>query len=85
MSAILIADDEQPVREFLALVLADFGHETVLARNGQDALELIEKERPDLVISDVMMPLMGGVELCRRLKAAPDTAAIPVVLMTSAG
>ena len=85
MSTILIADDEQPVREFIALVLADAGHQTVLAGNGRQALELLEKERPDLVISDVMMPLMSGLELCQRLKSAADTAAIPVILMTSAG
>ncbi|MHB8619525.1 MAG: response regulator transcription factor [Chloroflexota bacterium] len=85
MSVVLIADDEQPVRDFIALVLADSGHQTVLASNGRHALDLMEKERPDLVISDVMMPLMSGVELCRRLKGAADTAAIPVILMTSAG
>jgi CheY-like chemotaxis protein len=85
MSNILIADDEQPVREFIALVLADCGHHTMLASNGRQALKLIEKERPDLVISDVMMPLMSGVELCQHLKGTAGTAAIPVILMTSAG
>lgn len=85
MSNILVADDELPVREFIALVLADSGHQTVLAGNGKQALELMEKERPDLVISDVMMPLMGGVELCQRLKSTADTAQVPVILMTSAG
>ena len=85
MSNILVVDDEQPVLEFIALVLADSGHQTVLASNGKHALELIGKQRPDLVISDVMMPLMSGVELCKRLKGAADTTAIPVILMTSAG
>jgi len=85
MSTILVADDEQPVREFIALVLADSGHQAVLANNGKHALELMEKKRPDLVISDVMMPVMSGVELCQHLKGTSDTAAIPVILMTSAG
>lgn len=85
MSNILVVDDEQPVLEFIALVLADSGHQTMLASNGKHALELLEKERPDLVISDVMMPLMSGVELCQQLKGAAATAAIPVILMTSAG
>jgi len=85
MSTILVADDEQPVREFIALVLADSGHQTVLASNGRQALEMVERARPDLVISDVMMPLLSGVELCQRIKSAVDTAAIPVILMTSAG
>ncbi|HVA23005.1 MAG TPA: response regulator [Chloroflexota bacterium] len=85
MSTILIADDEQPMRQFIARAMADSGHQTLLAMNGRQALELMEKERPDLVISDVMMPLMGGVELCQHLKGAADTAAIPVILMTAGG
>ena len=49
------------------------------------ALELIGRERPDLVLSDVMMPVLSGAELCRRLKADSDTQNIPVILMSSAG
>jgi CheY-like chemotaxis protein len=85
MSNILVVEDEQPVRDFIALLLADCGHQTILASDGQHALELMEKARPDLVISDVMMPRMSGVELCQRLKSAAETAEIPVILMTSAG
>ena len=48
-------------------------------------LEIIDKERPDLVLADVMMPVLSGAEMCRRLKANADTRSIPVILMSSAG
>jgi CheY-like chemotaxis protein len=85
VATILIADDEEPLRELLGAVLEQAGHRTLLAIHGGRALELAKAERPDLVISDVMMPRMGGVELCRRLKAGDGTRAIPVILMSSAG
>ncbi len=85
MATILLVDDERPTREFLAQALADEGHHVLQAFHGQDALRLIAAgpDRPDLVLSDVMMPLMGGVELCRALKADPATAGIPVILMSA--
>jgi len=85
MATILIVEDEQPLRTFLARLLGDAGHRTLLAIHGGHALEMVEKERPDLVISDIMMPILNGVELCRRLKAMSGTRAIPVILMSSAG
>lgn len=85
MATILIVEDEEPVRELIALVLRDAGHRTLEAIHGVQALELVARELPDLVISDVMMPMLGGAELCRRLKAGAKTRAIPVILMSSAG
>lgn len=82
MATILIVDDEEPVRDFLAQMLADGGHRTLQAVHGAEALELVAKERPDLVVSDIMMPVLNGAELCRRLKARTDT---PVILMSAAG
>jgi two-component system, OmpR family, phosphate regulon response regulator PhoB len=84
-STILLVDDERPVREMLALALEDTGFSVLQAFHGRHALQVIAQHRPDLVISDVMMPLIGGIELCRRLKSDPETAAIPVVLMSAAG
>ena len=85
-AVILVVDDEAPVRDFLALVLEDLGHRVVAAINGQHALTIAAEEHPDLVISDVMMPLMGGIELTRRLKAGEaGDRAMPVILMSSAG
>lgn len=85
MATILIVDDEQPVRDFLAVLLGDAGHRTLLAIHGRQALTLVEKERPDLVIADVMMPVLNGAELCRQLKTRGDTQGIPVILMSAAG
>ena len=85
MATILIVDDEEPVRELLALLLHDGGYRTLKAIHGAQALELMAKEHPDLVISDIMMPVLNGADLCRRLKAKPDTQSIPVILMSSAG
>jgi CheY-like chemotaxis protein len=85
VATILIVDDEEPVREFLAVLLADAGHHALLAIHGRHALELVKKERPDLVIADVMMPVVDGGELCRRLKTGAGTEAIPVILMSAAG
>ena len=84
-STVLVVEDERPVRELLAASLQASGLRVVQAYHGRHALELIAQERPDLVISDVMMPLVGGVELCRSLKSDPGTSAIPVVLMSAAG
>ena len=84
MASILVVDDEGPIREFLVLLLEDLGHEVRQAINGSQAVELATRARPDLVISDVMMPVMGGPELCdwvkRELRPPP-----PVILTSSAG
>lgn len=84
MATILVVDDEAPIREFLAYLLEDLGHEVRQAINGRQAVEIASTTRPDLVISDVMMPLMGGPELCtwvkRELHPPP-----PVILTSSAG
>jgi CheY-like chemotaxis protein len=85
VATILIVDDEEPVRELVALLLQDDGYQTLQAIHGAQALELTANDPPDLVIADVMMPVLNGADLCRRLKAEPDTRAIPVILMSSAG
>jgi two-component system alkaline phosphatase synthesis response regulator PhoP/two-component system response regulator VicR len=59
------------------------GYEVVTAFDGKDALEKVEAERPDLVVLDVMMPFIDGFEVLRRLKADPDTAEIPVLMLTA--
>ena len=84
MATILIVEDEQPVREYLAELVREAGHQPLRAGHGREALEVVASERPDLVLADVMLPILGGVELCRRLKADPTTASIPVILMSAA-
>jgi CheY-like chemotaxis protein len=86
MVVIMVVDDERPVREFLAQALENDGYRVVQAFNGRHALQLIASvgsDGPDLIISDVMMPLVGGVELCQAVKGNPETADIPVVLMSA--
>lgn len=85
MATILIVDDEEPVRELLAAIFELAGVRALKANNGRRALELFNQDRPDLVLSDVMMPVMSGANLCRLLKAEPSTATIPIILMSAAG
>lgn len=86
MATILVVDDEKPVREFLVTAFEQEGHAVLEAWHGRQALAIIHDSAtpPDLVISDVMMPLVGGVELCSQLRADPSTAHIPIVLMSAA-
>lgn len=85
MAVILVVEDERPVRLLLQQLLEDADHAVLLANDGQQALHLLEQQRPDLVLSDVMLPVLDGVALCRELKASPATAAIPIILMSAVG
>jgi CheY-like chemotaxis protein len=84
---VLIAEDEEPIAEAVAWVVEDGGYTPLIARNGQEALDLIHARRPALVITDWMMPVLDGVSLIRALKqqAAQDgRQPIPTILMTAA-
>ena len=83
MAEILIVDDEPDVRFVLKLAFESAGHQIVEAHHGVAALERVEDSRPDLVVTDVMMPLLDGIELVRRLRSNPETAAIPILLLSS--
>jgi CheY-like chemotaxis protein len=83
VALILVVEDEAPIRELLVVLLRARGHRVVTAANGALALARVEEERPDLVLADVMMPVMSGLELCQRLKGEPATAATPVILMSA--
>jgi len=82
---ILIADDEPHILRVTELSLKKGGFEILLARDGKQAVELTVAEKPDLVVLDVMMPEMDGFEALRELKSRPDTAHIPVIILTSRG
>lgn len=86
MATILIVDDEKPVRQFLVTAFQQEGYVVLEAAHGRQALNILASTSPppDIVISDVMMPLVGGVELCGILKSDPATADIPIVLMSAA-
>ncbi len=83
LTRVLVVEDSATQAAALALLLEQAGYDTVLARRGDVALELLERERIDLVLSDVVMPAMDGYELCRRIKAQDAWRGIPVVLLTS--
>lgn len=78
---ILVADDEQAVRESLRRSLSFNGYDVVLAEDGAQAVKLIEAEQPELVILDIMMPQMDGLEVCRTLRSSGDDR--PILLLTA--
>jgi K+-sensing histidine kinase KdpD len=82
MARILVVDDEAPIRRSLQCLLAAEGHDVFEAEDGAQALAAVDSWSPDVVLLDVMMPRLDGLEVCRRLKANPVTAPIPVLLVT---
>ena len=83
MSTILIVDDSQSARETLLATLEGQDYQILTAENGSHALQLASEARPDLILLDVMMPGMDGFEVCRRLRATPELAEVPIVLLTA--
>ncbi|MDZ4859632.1 MAG: response regulator [Candidatus Hydrogenedentes bacterium] len=81
---ILVVDDEPDVVLFIARTLNGEGFDVISAYDGISALDLAETEAPDLVVLDIMMPMMSGYEVCEQLKANPQTQHIPVVCVSSA-
>jgi adenylate cyclase len=82
-SRILVVDDQRSNVEMMAGVLRARGYTVHTALDGQQALQQVAEVGPDLVVSDILMPKLDGFELCRRLRAAPETALLPVILVTS--
>jgi len=83
MSKILIVDDEEDIAELVAYNLAREGFATVKAHDGDTALRKVRLEKPDLVILDLMLPGMSGLDICKALRANPQTAALPVIMLTA--
>jgi adenylate cyclase len=81
---ILVVDDQRTNAEMVSGLLRNLGYEVEVALDGEAALEAVRSKAPDLVVSDILMPRMDGYELCRRLRAKPETALLPVILVTSA-
>ena len=80
---VLVVDDNQQNLELLQAYLEDMDCETIPARDGAEALEIIGKKSPDLILLDVMMPKMSGFEVCKRIKNDPKTADIPIIMVTA--
>lgn len=83
MQTILVVDDESNMRFLIRMILESAGYTVQEAPHGAAALERAKESRPDLVVTDLMMPVMGGRELVERLRADPETAAIPIVVLSS--
>lgn len=85
MAKILLAEDEKHLADMVAFKLTNSGHRVVLARDGEEALALLGRERPDLAILDIMMPGVDGLEVLRRIRDDPDLRALPVIMLTAKG
>jgi len=80
---VLVVDDNQQNLELLQACLEDVDCRTVPARDGIEAMEIIGKEPPDLILLDIMMPKMSGFEVCKRVKNDPKTKDIPIIMVTA--
>ncbi len=80
---IMVVDDEPEIVTVVRLMLEQKGFNVRCAYNGQQVFADLEEQKPDLIILDVMMPEMDGLEVLRRLKGAPETSSIPVVMLTA--
>lgn len=80
---ILVVDDEQDILELIRHTLNKEGYEVHVAANGQQAVEKAKKIKPSLILMDVMMPVMDGMEACRQLKEDPETATLPIIFLTA--
>ena len=83
MARILVADDDPLSIKLLNFRLSSVGHEVIFAVNGGEALEIATREKPDLVLLDIMMPVMNGFQVLRKLKSQEETKNIPVIMLTS--
>lgn len=80
---ILLIDDDPDFVEAVRVIIASGGYDVKVAYDGAEGLEAVAREKPDLIVLDVMMPVMNGHEACAKLKADPETAKIPIILLTA--
>ncbi|AFM42625.1 response regulator with CheY-like receiver domain and winged-helix DNA-binding domain [Desulfosporosinus acidiphilus SJ4] len=85
MATILVVDDEEPIQELLRFNLEKEGYQVRVAKDGPEALANLEKEQPDLLVLDVMLPGMDGLEVCRRLRLNPKYQQLPIIMLTAKG
>ncbi len=84
MAHILVVDDEPEIVKMVGRLMEGKGHRVSTARDGEEALAAVERERPDLLIIDLNLPKLDGFEVTRRLRAASATRELPIVMMTAA-
>lgn len=84
-ACVLVVDDEPDIVRLLTFALQADGYQVISAKNGSDGLALARQEHPDIVILDVMMPGMDGFEVCNELRSKPDTASLPIIMLSALG
>ena len=82
---ILIADDDRVISKLVATYFESHGYEVITAWNGREALGMVQALEPDLIILDVLMPVMTGLEVCASLRGEPKTATLPIVMLSALG
>ncbi|HAE86392.1 TPA: two-component system response regulator [Candidatus Marinimicrobia bacterium] len=82
---ILVVDDEENIRKLVNYNLILDGYDVILAVDGKEGLEKAIQEKPDLILLDIMMPEMDGLEVCSRLKKNPETRDIPIFMLSAKG
>jgi two-component system alkaline phosphatase synthesis response regulator PhoP len=80
---ILLIDDDPDFVEAVKVIVENAGYDVRVAYDGAEGLEAVAQEKPDLIVLDVMMPVMNGHEACAKLKSDPQTAKIPIILLTA--
>ncbi len=85
MAKILIAEDERDIRELITFTLQFAGHEVVQARNGEEAVEMAPKVKPDMILTDVRMPKMTGYQACEALRQMDEFKETPIVFLSAKG
>lgn len=82
MAKILIADDEKDIRDLIKMILELSGHQVAATKNGEEAVAMVGDTMPDLILLDMRMPKLSGLEACEMIKSQPATAHIPVVFLS---
>ncbi len=82
---VLVVDDDEDVAETIERALRRGGYEVLVASRGADALQLARQRRPEIIVLDIMMPGMSGIEVCRHVRANPQLARIPILFLTAKG
>ena len=83
MAKILVVDDDKVALTMLQMLLARAGHEVVSAKDGAEGYELAQKNKPDLLISDMLLPKIDGMDLCRKIKGNPELNKMKIILITA--
>ena len=80
---ILVVDDEEPIYAYLQRKLSKLGYSVYTAADGEEALSQVSSERPDIILLDVKLPKLNGIEVCKRLKSNDETKHIPVIMLSA--